>query len=218
MSPLFLGWVGLVLWLPIAVLPAWAMFSAPLVAQHPGRFPPTNNGGRNDLCPLTLAGWGGLAVWSDRPLFLWQGSGSRLVVRDRETNNILWEQTLNENQQQILYAGQPLQPGRRYSWQLEPATVNPRAPRQDYQFVLLGASDRDSITQELTRLETQLRQQGANPSAIAARQIEYFISKDLISDAVRVLFTTPNPSPDLVQDQRQVMQTCSSGAASPTAP
>ncbi|NET85929.1 MAG: hypothetical protein F6J94_29790, partial [Moorea sp. SIO1F2] len=59
---------------------------------------------------------GSLEIWSDKPLFLWQGEMKGIEVGEYRTNQQLWEQPLDPTTTNILYQGKPLQPGKAYFW------------------------------------------------------------------------------------------------------
>ena len=138
------------------------------------------------------------AVWSDRPLFLWkiQAEGivmQRLTVAD-QTDRILWEKPLTAADQSAIYAGQPLQPGQFYQWQLE-WTVGGEKELADHTFQVMAPDRRQPITTKLQAL-SQLQASGASAETIAQQQADYLSNPEnlLWSDALKQLYTVENPS------------------------
>jgi hypothetical protein len=170
------------------------------------RRPRSQLGGRGDsnLCVISP----GLmeqqnVIWSDRPLFLWQAQPvvalQRLRVID-QSGKILWEKPLAATEQRILYAGQPLQPGQFYTWQLKWMTQNTEHA-SDYTFQLMEPAQRNQIDTELQALTRQLQASGSTPESIADQQADYLLnrSQPLWSDALQVLSTVENPSTQTTQ-------------------
>jgi hypothetical protein len=139
------------------------------------------------------------AVWSDRPLFLWQTKAEgivlqRLTVIDQD-GRILWEKPLVATEQNAIYAGQALQPGQFYQWRLG-WIVEGEEKTADYTFQVMAPDRRQPITTKLQALTRQLQASGANAEAIAQQQANYLTDqeKPLWSDALKLLYTVKNPS------------------------
>ena len=80
---------------------------------------------RSNICEITpgLLGETNI-IYSDRPLFIWQGEVTNLELYlyspfsfDSE-QEILWTKAINGESQNILYTGEPLQPGKIYDWEI----------------------------------------------------------------------------------------------------
>ncbi|NEP28348.1 MAG: hypothetical protein F6K49_42740 [Moorea sp. SIO3I6] len=52
---------------------------------------------------------------------------------------------------------------------------------------------RNQVTADLTALESKLKAQDASADQIALERINYFINKQLWSDALREIYRMPNP-------------------------
>lgn len=151
-------------------------------------------------------------VWSDRPLFLWHSPGNnqdvQLVVRDYESQEVVWTQPVNLADQKVVYnAKDSLEPGKLYQWQLSNST-NWTA------FQVMSASDRHKIQADLQALE-QKSQATTSQEEIAIRKADYFLNYEirskneenidhLWSDALQTLNNVENPSPSFLK-QREAM-------------
>lgn len=152
-------------------------------------------GSRGVLCPISpgMLGETGM-IWSDRPLFIWQGQVSNITLRPMARREILWQQPIADGAQTTAYTGEPLQPGQLYVWQLTDA-----AGSSNYVFQLLEAPERDRISRELQTLETQLKDNGASEEAIAIERARYLAQQGLWSDVLETLETVDTPSAELAQ-------------------
>ncbi|MDZ7957375.1 MAG: hypothetical protein RMY34_05640 [Aulosira sp. DedQUE10] len=144
-----------------------------------------------------------IRIWSDRPLFIWQGQIQTIIVRTfgSDTDN-LWNQPIVADQQSTTYAGQTLQPGQTYEWIVY---------RGDYahpsvSFQVMEAQQRDRITAQLQTLEQQLQTKGANKEAIALAKAKYFANLQLWSDALQQAYSVPEPSEELQQIRKNIAQ------------
>lgn len=126
--PLFISTIG------ISNSRAAPVFASPqLIAQNTftdwirafwQRRPRQRLGARSNTCQIAPGLIETYIVWHDRPLFVWQGEGTQLNVRDRESQAVLWTQPLNTTDRQFAYNGpEPLQPGSFTNgncWELSP--------------------------------------------------------------------------------------------------
>jgi hypothetical protein len=165
------------------------------------------------LCAISPGLIGKLDSWSDRPLFLWQGEGSQIRVRDyHQRDQILWEASVSKAQASLRYEGPVmLQPGQQYQWQIV-SSVNPVASnartlnRPTKQgtwetFRILPSEQRQAIATELRTLEQTLQQQNASVEDIALSKANFFVDRDLWSDALQVLYEVQNPSAQFVEQR-----------------
>ena len=153
-------------------------------------------------------------VWSDRPLFLWHSSETnqqaQLVVRDYDTQELVWEKTVKIGDNQAVYdAEKPLEPGKRYQWQL---SVSDNTPWNVFQ--VMGTSDRQKIAADLQTLEQQLKTSKASAEEIAIKKADYFLNYEikhktekgtfyLWSDAFQALYQVDNPSKSFVKQREE---------------
>ncbi|AOY82610.1 hypothetical protein BJP36_24520 [Moorena producens JHB] len=133
---------------------------------------------------------GSLEIWSDQPLFLWQGEMKGIEVREYRTEKQLWEQPLEPTTNSRLYQGKPLQPGKDYFWR---NTIPLEQLPTKRSFRLMNDEKRNQVTANLTELESNLKAQDVSANQIALERIKYFIDKQLWSDALREIYLMPNP-------------------------
>lgn len=168
-----------------------------LLQRRPRQRPGGRDGGVCMVSPGLLEDEN--VVWSDRPLFFWKAQAEeivmqRLTVTD-QNDRILWEKPLAATAQSAVYAGQALQPGQTYTWQLE-WTVEGEPKPADHAFQVMASDRRQTITTKLQALTRQLQASGASAEAIAQQQADYLTAqeKPLWSDALKQLYTVENPS------------------------
>ncbi|NEP37613.1 hypothetical protein [Moorena sp. SIO3B2] len=133
---------------------------------------------------------GSLEIWSEQPLFLWQGEMKGIEVREYRTEKQLWEQPLEPTTNSILYQGEPLKPGKDYYWR---NTIPLEQLPTKRSFRLMDDEKRNQITTDLNELESNLKAEDASADKIALKRINYFINKQLWSDALREIYLMPNP-------------------------
>jgi Domain of Unknown Function (DUF928) len=141
-------------------------------------------------------------VWSDRPLFAWHNprvSVRRIQLFIQGNPEVLWSKNIASGETKVIYDGKPLQPGQSYEWQLF-APFSIKQPN----FQVMAGQQRDRITDELTKLETQLKKQRASAEVIALEKANYFAQKELWSDALLQLYSVSNPSAELSEMIRQI--------------
>jgi hypothetical protein len=173
-------------------------------------------GARSGVCPIAPGLLETYVVWNSRPLFIWHGEGTQISVRDRDTQKVLWTQSLKASDRQIAYNGQEsLEPGKLYQWQLL-GTQSASSDRNNWTtFQIMPASEREKIQTDLQTLEQSLRTSKADKEEIALKKADYFlnykIKQEVLqnneapnawSDALQSLFEIENPSPSFVK-QRQ---------------
>ncbi|MUG93448.1 DUF928 domain-containing protein [Scytonema sp. UIC 10036] len=140
-------------------------------------------------------------VWSDRPLFLWQGNIQQVgLMKNRQTT--LWVQKLVSGKQFISYTGEPLQPGETYYWVVfEGDTVIGNT-----KFMVMEPQERQRITNKLKGLEQEQKAQGANGEAIALTKANYFIQEELWADALQQAYSVEKPSTELLKIRQNILQ------------
>ena len=157
-------------------------------------------GSRGEVCALTPrqpGETGIIEIWSDRPLFSWQGEVERIILLQNGNNNFFWSQAVNKADRSIQYPGEALQPGGSYQGILLPVDAN--LPPIRIQFKVIAAKERQAIARELTQLEATLKPQGATAEMIALYQANYLASRQLGFDALQFALNVQNPSPELTQ-------------------
>ena len=135
-------------------------------------------------------------VWSDRPLFLWQGYASTIAVRHQGSKTNLWIHPAVHTQN-ITYTGELLQPGQVYEW-----VVN---NRQFIPFQVMNKEERDRISTDLQNIEKQLQSTGANTEVIALAKANYFAENNLWSDVLQQVYSVPEPSDELTAFRQDIV-------------
>lgn len=170
---------------------------------------------RGNVCAVTPGLLGEKnVIWSDRPLFLWQGTVQRLQMRpyslysSSSSQEVLWSQTVAAGNQSAMYTGEALQPGQTYDWEL--VVIDPSSPRDSrprnlrFTFQVMEAQRRALITTELMALEIQLKTAGATAEAISLQRANYFAERDLWSDVLQEVFSVKNPSTALTKTTQEI--------------
>ena len=132
-------------------------------------------------------------IWSDRPLFAWQGKVIKIQLTDLNNNTGIFSENV-EKTQQYTYTGEPLQPGQTYKLDIFLSKENPAA---FVKFQIMESEQRDSITAELKTLENQLQAKKSHPEAIAFAKAQYFAQLGLWSDVLQQAYSVQKPSPEL---------------------
>ncbi|MDJ0517435.1 MAG: hypothetical protein QNJ74_14685, partial [Trichodesmium sp. MO_231.B1] len=57
-------------------------------------------------------------IWNTRPTFIWQGELRRIEIRPANSEEVLWAEKVQDNQQIIIYNGESLKPGNTYYWRI----------------------------------------------------------------------------------------------------
>lgn len=221
-------------WLSVAIIPLVMMGissdrvdsrsvpdSPQLIASSGWRFafwqrrPRRRLGVRSGACAVSPGLVGKYTIWHDRPLFVWQGKGTQVSVRDRENQTVLWTQPLNATEQEVPYNAQDsLQPGKLYQWQILGTESLGSDLNYWTTFEVMPTERRDQIKSELQTLEQQLRAKRASQEEIALQKADYFANREFWSDAVQTLYEVENPSASFVEQRRSyVANLCSTQPA-----
>ena len=168
---------------------------------------------RQAICPITP----GLlespnTIWSDRPMFIWQGEVSPLTIYLYNSFNpdheqqLLWSQTFSPESpvskfHHLAYTGKALQPGQSYDWEIVISSTR----RDRYTFQVMTSRERDRISTELLALENKLKTKRVSEEEIALEKANYFAQQGLWSDALQQIYSTPNPSDDFISNAREIL-------------
>jgi hypothetical protein len=161
--------------------------------------PPGQGVGRGPICALTPRTTGtNTEIWSDRPLFVWQGPFKRIELHSVDSNQKLWSKKL-ERERSALYDGELLKRGRTYEWRLffTPEEDEDTPPFRIERFRVMDAQNYDRIQQDLQKLDEELKT--ATPEQIALQRAKYFAQKQLWSDALQEAYSVKNPSQELTK-------------------
>ncbi|MGP1374899.1 MAG: hypothetical protein ACTS3T_18865 [Almyronema sp.] len=207
--------------------PLWLLatlgFSGGLAhAQTPPQppFPPSAGGSRGDVCIVSplIVPQSELTVWSDRPLFVWQGPVTQIAISPIETGEPIWQAEPTAETTELPYGAEtPLQPGQTYLWQVYGGPFAAELYR--IPFRVMTAERQAVIADELTVLKTQLAIEQASPEDQALRQITYFSDRYLWADALQIAAQSPTATAERYI-QTAIEQSCgaanSAATASPT--
>lgn len=149
-----------------------------------------------ELCPMSPGLVGTDQVWTNQPLFMWQGTVNQIVLKNFESGEELWNQPVDSTAQQIVYTGLALPPGL-YQWELSNATTS-----SAFIFEVIGGDQRQQITNSLRELESQSSNKTSEEKALATA--DYFMQQGLWSDAFQVLYSINNPSTEVKQAAQEI--------------
>ncbi|MEO1004404.1 MAG: hypothetical protein AAFW67_00870 [Cyanobacteria bacterium J06638_38] len=162
----------------------------------------------DDLCLISPTNSEAQLIWSDRPLFIWQGDTSQAEINlypaasnNPQDQQPMWTETIPSNTKTLIYTGEQLQPGNTYDWEL---IADGNTYRQTMQ--LMEQPQREAISSKLTTLTTQLQTDGATAEDIAIAKADYFIKQQLGSDALQELYSVENPSANLAEQITNIEQ------------
>jgi Domain of Unknown Function (DUF928) len=177
---------------------SWLKIFAPLINPQPPVKAQTGVS-RGGICMFSPDSPDGTirVVWNTQPLLLWQGTVLKMELHpENDRNNNLWNQPF-KGQNSAIYQGSPLQPGKTYHWVIDGMFVP---------FQVMEEGQRNKITQELKALESQYQAQGATAEEIASAKANYFIERNLWSDALQQAYAVENPSPELAKIRQEIRQ------------
>lgn len=146
-------------------------------------------------------------IWNTRPTFIWQGELKLIEIRPANSEQLLWAVKVQDNEQIVIYNGEPLQPGNTYNSRV----FNLPDPNFDsfimkLTFRVMDVPEREVITQKLEKLDIGLKQAGATPEAIALAKVKFLAERNLLSDALSEAFTVKNPSIELQDFRSNILQ------------
>jgi hypothetical protein len=148
-------------------------------------------------------------IWSDRPLFAWQGKVKIIKVTDLNNNTVIFSKNV-ENTQQFTYTGEPLQPGQTYKLDI---FLGEESAAAFVKFQIMESEQRNSITAELKTLENKLQAKQSDPEAIPAvseaialAKANYFAKLGLWSDVLQQAYSVQKPSPELDRMLKEIPQ------------
>ena len=170
----------------------------------------------DEVCPISPGNLGEQNVWSDRPMFIWQGKipHSKVNLYSSSANynyerdeQLVWSQAIATNSAKVDYQGEPLQPGFIYDWEFISGGKTYRST-----FVMMTEDEKQDISQDITAIENKLRADSKGKEEIAVAKADYLAQKQLWSDVLQQLYSIENPSLDLVSKTKEIEQyLCESG-------
>ena len=170
-------------------------------------------GSRGPICAIapTVVGVDTPAIWHDQPVIVWQvmfdpaNNTPKFVVRNAQTQEIMWEYASSVGETSVVYDGEPLQPGHTYELEIfQNATAEERLIFPDFQ--VLPQSVRTLITNGLQNSVEKNEFAVDDAEWTAVQQAEYFADRNLPYDAVQSLFSVSEPSSELQATQAQILE------------
>lgn len=164
----------------------------------------------DELCLISPGNIGEQIIYSDRPMFIWQGAipdstinlySSSANYNYEQDEQLIWSQEVAANTQNISYQGKPLQPGFIYDWELITTDSTYRST-----FVVIKDINQNAIAQEIVAMSDRLKANGKEAEAIAIAVADYLAQKQLWSDVLQQLYTVENPSANLVSKTEDIEQ------------
>jgi hypothetical protein len=148
-------------------------------------------------------------VWNIRPLFLWKGTPNRIEVRQKDTYDMLWSQSLSPKVQHIQYQGKPLQQGQTYIWRLlSQSDSSFPIIHSSVPFQVLSEAESSKVDVEIARVASMPEQSKISEEAQVLRRVNYLAENHLWSDAEREALSVKHPSPQLTQFIQKTTSTC----------
>ncbi len=144
-------------------------------------------------------------TWSDRPLFVWEGTVKEIKVLLPGNDTALWTYVVKGNEKQVLYnvdnTGQSLQTGKEYSYLVMYEAIGNEGKKitdsKSIPFQVMEDEKRQEIAAQLEALNNQNNTMTAEELAIK-RSIFFgdFKEEDLFLDVVREVFSVSGESPE----------------------
>ena len=146
-------------------------------------------------------------IWNTRPTFIWQGKLQQMSIRPANSDQVLWAEKVQDNQQIIIYNGESLKPGNTYYWRVFDSIASEYSfPTLRVTFRVMDVPEREVITQELEKLDASLKQAQAQPETIALAKVKFLAERNLFSDALSEAFAVKNPSTELQDFRSNILQ------------
>jgi Domain of Unknown Function (DUF928) len=139
-------------------------------------------------------------IWSDQPLFLWRGAANQITLAKFGSSEPFWSQAIEPQTQQVCYSGEALQPGEIYQWRL----LGDSGTETSLIFQVMELAQRSQIEIQLQMMATQQPSSDVGLEAIALQQVQYFADQNLWSDALQLLYSINNPSPQTTAAIQQI--------------
>ena len=164
----------------------------------------------DELCLISPGNIGEQIIYSDRPIFIWQGAipDSTINLYSPSANynyerdeQLIWSQEVAANSQNIAYQGEPLQPGFIYDWELVTPDTTYRST-----FVVMKDVTKNEIDRDIAAMSDRLKSNRKKEEYIAIAVADYLAQKQLWSDVLQQLYAVENPSANLVSKTEDIEQ------------
>lgn len=152
---------------------------------------------RGELCAVSPASKKeSVTIWSTEPLLVWRGTAAQMELVN-ENGDPYWKRSIPSDIRSVTYAGKTLEPGQTYVLRLYTRRSAYALPQVTVRLQVLDRQSRDTIAADLKSLEASLKNKGASAETIALHRANYFISKQLLADAVKEMYSVNAPSNQL---------------------
>lgn len=134
-------------------------------------------------------------LWNQRPSFMWTGRIGKIVVKEVDLREPLWQRTIpidfaTDNAlglKALRYSGPTLEAGKQYEWQaFERASDS--SPQLLRRFSLLPPNQRGPITRSWLQEQVLLAQADATVGEQALQQSKFWLNNELSADFYQSLF------------------------------
>lgn len=138
---------------------------------------------RGSLCAISPGILGKTnEIWSYRPLFLWEGEVTKIIVRDYNSDEIIWEKSILADNQNAIYSGINLKPGNTYIWEL---SSNSSSTRNEFDILPLNSQQRSEIDLFWDNQQSQ-------SLTLKLKKAIFLGKQGLWSDALQIIYSVDN--------------------------
>ena len=129
-------------------------------------------------------------LWRKRPIVVWQHRIGRIEVYDHATQELMTRQLAPLFQNDVVYGGKPLLPGRTYDLKVFATAATPS----------LGAAASFQVMDEAQRRQVDRQLVGLSPR----ERVNFWMARGLWEEAIGEVYATQERSPEWMDIQRQL--------------
>ncbi len=160
----------------------------PPVTETPG-------GSRGSFCAIApFSPNETIEVFSDKPIFIWQGKVTRIRVKISGSEEISWSVKVDDGDRNKMYGGNELKAGQSYDVFFLPEET-------PYPFRVIDGDRGENIQADLEALAAD---GDATAEEVALQRASYFLEEGLLLDALREMLSVENPSVELEEAIGQI--------------
>ncbi|MBE9068797.1 hypothetical protein IQ260_19310 [Leptolyngbya cf. ectocarpi LEGE 11479] len=182
-----------------------------IVRQDEYKEPPQTS--RGDLCAIapSVPGAETSTIWHNQPVIALQpGSVEKVSLRVADSEEAFWDYVLSDDDNHVVYDGEPLMPGQTYVVGLH--AIADFGPTSEAEFEVLPTAIRALINNGLRVAvleDDPIFEAVSDSEKQAIQQAEYFAERGLPYDAIQAMFSVSSPSAALLAGQEQMLkETC----------
>lgn len=157
------------------------------------------------FCPINPGVEGKDQIWSDRPVFMWEGNIKQVILRPFASEEELWSQSVGSTEQQVEYGGPALEPGVLYEWAVVGWNGQEDETSHPHHFEVIGGEQRQQIDSGLQQLASQISNKTAEEQALD--RIAFFAERNLWSDAFQIFYSIDHPSTEMKAAMQEIIET-----------